>query len=395
MFLIIIFAIFLGDVGWWLWADRKLRGVPRAKLWRTIVGVWGGFMVGYLLFFIIFNSLARHAHAFLPVWAMAVVYVWHLLILPATILVMGGEQIAALAAWVARSRRPKSNPPHIEPSSDGISRRQLLATAVAMTPPLATFAATGIALQRVQRFRVRSIELALPQLPADLDGMTIAHVTDLHVGRFTRPSALPRIADAVNQLRADLVLFTGDLIDLTLADLPAGLDFLRKLDPRSGLFLCEGNHDLIEDPDGFEFGVRRAGVPLLLNESTIATVRNTQLQIMGLTWRRGDFGIAGDMSRLITERRPDLFQILLAHHPHAFDPAAAMGIPLTLSGHTHGGQLMLNERLGVGPIMFRYWSGAYRKNDSALVVSNGVGNWFPLRINAPAEIVHLTLRQAV
>jgi predicted MPP superfamily phosphohydrolase len=53
---------------------------------------------------------------------------------------------------------------------------------------------------------------------------------------------------------------------------------------------------------------------------------------------------------------------------------------------------MLNERLGVGPVMFRYWSGVYRKQDSALVVSNGVGNWFPLRINAPAEIVHLTLR---
>src|SRR2546421_5506017 len=101
------------------------------------------------------------------------------------------------------------------------------------------------------------------------------------------------------------------------------------------------------------------------------------------------------MQRVCALRNRDQFQILLAHHPHAFDPAAAAGIPLTLSGHTHGGQLMLNERLGAGPVMFRYWSGLYRKPDgNALFVSNGVGNWFPLRLHAPAEIVHLTLRSA-
>ena len=91
-------------------------------------------------------------------------------------------------------------------------------------------------------------------------------------------------------------------------------------------------------------------------------------------------------------RDPEAFTILLAHHPHAFDRAAAAGIPLTLSGHTHGGQLMLTRNIGAGPLLFKYWSGLYRKGPSALAVSNGVGNWFPLRINAPAEILHLTLR---
>ena len=87
-------------------------------------------------------------------------------------------------------------------------------------------------------------------------------------------------------------------------------------------------------------------------------------------------------------------QILLAHHPHAFDAAVKHGLPLTLSGHTHGGQLMVTPGLGVGPMMFRYWSGLYQKGAHSLVVSNGVGNWFPLRTCAPAEIVHLTLRRA-
>jgi predicted MPP superfamily phosphohydrolase len=273
-------------------------------------------------------------------------------------------------------------------------RQALFAAASVAVPPLLTGVGVTVGMRQLPHFRVRRIELALRSLPAELDGVTIAHVTDVHIGRFTRQHMLPAIADATNALKADLVLLTGDLIDLSLADLPAGIDFIRKLDPRSGLFMCEGNHDLIENPYAFESRVRQAGLPLLLDEAQELTLRGRTVQVLGATWGRGDSAHVGAVSRMLRLRRPDAFQILLAHHPHAFDPAAAVGIPLTLAGHTHGGQLMLNERLGAGPVMFRYWSGAYRHDDAALVVSNGVGNWFPLRINAPAEIVHITLRSA-
>ena len=76
------------------------------------------------------------------------------------------------------------------------------------------------------------------------------------------------------------------------------------------------------------------------------------------------------------------------------DPAATAGLPLTLAGHTHGGQLMLTDHIGAGPLRFRYWTGLYRKAAGQLFVCNGVGNWFPLRVNAPCEIVKLTLKQA-
>jgi predicted MPP superfamily phosphohydrolase len=101
--------------------------------------------------------------------------------------------------------------------------------------------------------------------------------------------------------------------------------------------------------------------------------------------------IAAAVRQLLNQRQPESFPILLAHHPHAFDAAAAASVPLTLSGHTHGGQLMLNEQCGFGPALFRYWSGLYSKGASKLIVSNGVGNWFPLRVRAPAELLHLTL----
>jgi predicted MPP superfamily phosphohydrolase len=96
---------------------------------------------------------------------------------------------------------------------------------------------------------------------------------------------------------------------------------------------------------------------------------------------------------VLKQRQSDAFPILLAHHPHAFDTAVEAGVPLTLSGHTHGGQLMLDSQRGLGPWMFRYWSGLDQRGGSQLVVSNGVGNWFPLRVDAPAEIIHLTLHR--
>ena len=103
---------------------------------------------------------------------------------------------------------------------------------------------------------------------------------------------------------------------------------------------------------------------------------------------------AMQMRGLTKHRQPDAFPILLAHHPHAFDAAVKADLPLTLAGHTHGGQMMLNRQYGTGPVLFRYWSGLYTRGRSRMIVSNGVGNVFPVRINAPAEIVHITLRCA-
>ena len=149
--------------------------------------------------------------------------------------------------------------------------------------------------------------------------------------------------------------------------------------------------------DGTHFvrEVKASGIPLLVDEALSLRVRGTDVQLLGLNWYRGDADIRAGLQRMLSRfRRRDEFPILLAHHPHAFDAAIAAGLPLTLSGHTHGGQIMLTDHIGAGPVLFRYWSGLYRRNGSSLVVSNGVGNWFPLRINAPAEIVHVTLERA-
>ena len=116
---------------------------------------------------------------------------------------------------------------------------------------------------QLNHFRVRRFVLPIRELPRDLDGMTIAHVSDMHVGRFTSGKVLRKLVDTVNELRADLVLVTGDLINDALADLDHGIELVRAMQGRFGLYMIEGNHDLIEDGAEFERRVRavRHSVP--------------------------------------------------------------------------------------------------------------------------------------
>jgi predicted MPP superfamily phosphohydrolase len=329
-------------------------------------------------------------------FAVTAVFIWHMIILPLLLLLAVALLPILSAAVVVRiaRRRHNSNSAPAD-TSGGLSRRQFLGVALTAAPPLLDLSLATIAMRQLDRFRVRRFILPIAGLPSDLHGLTIAQVSDMHVGRFTSGRVLLEMVRVVNEFRADLILLTGDLINDALADLDHGLELARSMEGRSGIYLIEGNHDLIENGAAFERRVRQSGIPFLLDESAIVTIRGAPVQLLGLSWTRArenrDAAIAASVRRLMSQRQPESFPILLAHHPHAFDAAAEASLPLTLSGHTHGGQLMLNEQCGFGPALFRYWSGLYSRGASRLIVSNGVGNWFPLRVRAPAELVHLTL----
>jgi predicted MPP superfamily phosphohydrolase len=402
-FLLIIPGMLLGDALLWWWSDRRLHALPRSTrvtvALRWFLSIFMSLQIaGYLY---VLGSRFVGIRASLNGALLAQVYVWHLLILPITLAVWIVCSIVRGLSALSRRRQAAAL---TDNSADlvGPSRREVLLASAVAIPPLIATTSTLAAMSRIDSFRIRRMDVPLANLPRALDGMTIAHVSDVHVGRFTHRRVLGAIAEATNRLRADLVLLTGDLIDFSLSDLPDAIEMVRRIDPRSGLFTIEGNHDLFEGRERFDRGVRSAGIPLLLNESATVTVRGFDVQLLGIRW--GDAGRGPTRHRgpnyeqhlsdtlPLMRRDREVFPILLAHHPHAFDSAADAGVPLILAGHTHGGQLMLTESLGAGPLMFKYWSGLYRRNNSALVVSNGVGNWFPLRINAPAEIVHITLR---
>lgn len=369
----------------WFLATR----LTRPGIWRAIILAFVAAQALGLLAFIVGRFAGLGMDRALGKLVTSGIFIWHFLGLTMVVVMW----LVGLPALL-RKRSPA------KPPTDGAwTRREFLSTAAAALPPIFTLGLTGVALTQLDDFRVRRLALPIPNLPPPLNGLTIAHVSDMHVGRFTSGRVLGQMVEAVNALRADLVLLTGDLINDALADLPTALATVRAMEGRFGLWSIEGNHDLIEDASEFRRRAKASPVPFLLDETATVAVRGVPVQLLGIRWTRArgqarDAAIGDAVRSLLLKRDPEAFPILLAHHPHAFDAAAEAGVPITLAGHTHGGQLMLNEALGFGPAMFRYWSGVYEKGASRLVVSNGVGNWFPLRTQAPAEIIHLTLRAA-
>ncbi len=376
--------------GLWLWRVRRalsgrcgVAGLLRQAL--TAVA---------LLMLAAFGWLLGHRAGFLPMetpaWLNGLLLLWSLLALPLLV-----APVLLLEAVPAVFRKAREAPPENNGGAGAeMSRRDWLRTAALSLPALGVGGAAAVGFPQCSRFRVSRLELPLTALPAELDGLRITHFSDTHVGRFTNGAILGRFVEEINRLDSELVLFTGDLIDFSMAYLPQALDMLAAVRARLGLFVVEGNHDLFDDAPGFRAALPARGLRLLQDGSEAVLFNGREVEIMGSTWAGRDEDHRARVDLLLAKARPGVFPIYLAHHPHAFDAAAGRGLPLTLAGHTHGGQLMLSPRVGCGPLMFRYWSGLYRKGNSALVVNNGAGNWFPLRSAAPAEIVQITLRRA-
>lgn len=401
---IVMVSVLCGHVAWWLVVSRLLRRSRFRARARAAHGAFMAFQLVALL--LVFVSRRAEWGVALPTWLFTLVYLWHLLVLPLlmpfAVLALVGAAARRIAA--RREQRAYRTPVLTRATPPpGVSRREFIAATAAVVPPLLNLSLAGIALAQLDHFRLRRFVIPVHGLAPVLDGVSIAHVSDMHVGRFTRSGVLEKLVGTVNELRADLVLLTGDLINGALHELPEAIATVRQFAAGSGVYMVEGNHDLFQGRAEFEGEVRASGIPLLVNEAANLAIAGEPVQLLGLRWggpgstnrraRTGDKEIGASMDELLKLRNPRAFPIVLAHHPHAFDFAAAAGIPLTLAGHTHGGQLMLTDEAGFGPMLYRYWSGMYKRGLNHLVVSNGVGNWYPLRTRAPAEILHLILRR--
>jgi predicted MPP superfamily phosphohydrolase len=416
IFSVVVILLVAGDLFFWWWGDRQLRPLRKAAVWRSLLAVLLGGVFLMLAWWVLFPRTLRGLGSGFWKPVSAWLYMWHLLVLPITLVAMlfgySVYWLGNLFKRLAGQAPVAAALPAVDPVVSGAgearlgsvtgpavvypTRRQVLKAAAVFAPQAMLGAALLESARQHGKFRVRRMDVWLPQLPVALDGVTIAHVSDTHVGRFVGPKELDAIVEATANLRPDLIAFTGDLIDFNLADLPPALAAMRQLQKVAPLAMCVGNHDLFEDPTKFRTRVRKAELNLIVDESMPLTLRGQRIDLMGLGWgtpqQPRTSAIDEHMQSVLAKGRADAFRILLAHHPHAFDPAAAAGIPLTLSGHTHGGQIMFTPNWGFGRA-YRYWSGLYEKGPAKLVVSNGVGNWFPLRIGAPAEIALLTLRQ--
>ncbi len=266
---------------------------------------------------------------------------------------------------------------------------------------------SGGRLARVnpRKLHITHRTIALPRLPRGLDGMTIAHLSDLHIGKLTTVEHLPLIVEATNALNADLIAVTGDVVDLSLSVMDELQSALLKLRAPLGVHVVPGNHDYLDDGPRLFESLSSAGLSVLINRSFTLEHHRNRVRIAGIDWASETAHLEA-MVRSTLSGAPmrdadvdgDEFRLLLAHHPHAFDAAAAMQVDLTLAGHTHGGQVVLKHpgkrsAVALGSLAFQYTRGIYHQGPSALHVTTGIGSWFPLRVRCPAEIALLTLRR--
>lgn len=324
---------------------------------------------------------------------------------------------------------------------------------------------------------LREVTVHVPSWPEAWEGLRIAHVSDFHLGELMPLDRALDLIDRVAKARPDMLACTGDVVDLEWHGSEPLLAAMGAVPARFGRYLVLGNHDHLDDPKALARAAAREGLRVLDGdvdelprepkprggrggraaiESRAALARSapsaaagagahgaeapaherTELRIGGIDWGRTKKELAARVTSL--KATPDL---LLAHNPKAFAAAVRLGVPLTLAGHTHGGQMSLPTRTilprpratpvvdatamvshelapthgdAIGAIdpglpgdpgsearprhaalarnrVRALRRGLYAQGQSRLFINVGAGSWFPARVNCPAEVVMLTV----
>jgi predicted MPP superfamily phosphohydrolase len=273
-----------------------------------------------------------------------------------------------------------------------VERRRFLARATAGGALLASGGVTGFGVWRAFHEPVVSeVAVRLPGLPRTLDGYTLVHLSDIHVGPVIQRRFMDELVARCDALRPDLVCITGDLVDGHVSSLAPAVSALTGLKARHGVYFVTGNHEYFWNAAAWTDALQRMGVHVLRNRHVRIGDAAASFDLVGVDdWaaRGGPQGY--DLDAALAGRDSERAAVLLAHQPSNWSVAAAAGMGLQLSGHTHGGQFF-PFTLAVSAV-WQHDAGHFQQADRHLYVSRGTGFWGPpLRVGAPPEIVKVTL----
>ena len=278
------------------------------------------------------------------------------------------------------------------------ARRRLIQTAgaAAVASPFAV-TVFGAIVERTN-FHVKEIELPVPNLHSDLDGMRIGQLSDLHVSPWLSVRDAGRTVDMLNELKPHLTVVTGDLISEIGDPLDPTIREIARLRADAGVIGCLGNHEhycMCEDHTTRESA--RYGIDFLRGRARQFRRGHGVLNVAGVdfqSFRYKDKYLVG-AEKLVA---PGAANLLLSHNPDVFPVAVRKGYDAVLAGHTHGGQVtveILNQTLNFARFATPYVAGLYRLDGRSCYVTAGIGTIaMPVRIGAPPEITLLTLRRA-
>jgi len=367
----------------WSWLQYCARSGRRAVTARVLLAVYYalfglGILAGFPQVAVPLGIKGRPAVA----WLGATAHLW---------------MYTSAAAWliytVLAFGRARFAPPPFNP----VRRRVLNAAGGALVASPLLAVGYGALIERTS-FRVREVDLPVPHLPRDLEGLRLVQLSDIHLSAFLSEQELARVIDAANQARPHVVLVTGDMISSQGDPLDACLRQLARLRADAGVLGCMGNHENYARAK--EYAARegaRLGIRFLRRQTQQLRFGSATLNIAGVDYEP----ISRQRTYLEGAERmvaPGAVNVLLSHNPDVIPVAAAKGYDVTLSGHTHGGQVtveILDQSLNPARFLTPFVYGLYRTGTRCAYVTRGIGTiGIPARIGAPPEIALLRLRRA-
>ena len=298
--------------------------------------------------------------------------------------------------WIERrkKRRQRKNiKNNIAPKSlekiDEHRRLFLKGTAAALPLVSLSFGTGGIA-SSFSETKVYIRKMAFENLPPQLNGLRIVHLTDSHLGIYKNVAHIEKILHSAREHNPDLILMTGDIAD-ELDLLPETLKLVSEFDAPYGVFAVPGNHEYYRGIERFKQAHVDSPVSLLIDTGQTVNINGFSLYIAGADDPRSMLGdyvttLNKSIAKSMEKAPSDSLKILLSHRPGALDKAAELGANLILSGHTHGGQIGAGNRSFFENFMpDRYLWGEYNIDKTRMYVSSGIGHWFPFRLGCQTE----------
>jgi len=248
------------------------------------------------------------------------------------------------------------------------------------------------AMDEASSLSLERVEIELKRLPKKLDGFKIIHLSDFHHSPFTNLDHIERAVKIANRLKPDMFILTGDYVSHEKKYIAPVAKVLGTLKSEFGTFACLGNHDHWTSPELVVRKFREAGINMLVNEGLRFEARGSSFWICGV-----DDHMVGkaDLTAALKGSFPDEMKLLLAHNPIILRQAARYGVDLTLSGHTHGGQVKVRDPEKRLLPSRKLTSGLHRRKESQIYITRGIGTVvLPIRYQCPPEISLLELRSA-
>ena len=400
MFIVVLSAV-LGLMQFYLW-KRLVKDTTRPGRTRWVLTA---VLIALTTLLVATLILPRVIGVTESAWFAWPGYLWFALVVYLFLTLLVLEPVRLVLRWRGK-RKPleASASATTEPvaedeptASPAVNRRVFLARAGAVAAGAASVSLVGVgAANALGPPDLLQVPVRLRRLDPAFNGFRIAVVSDIHLGPLSGRAHTERIVRMINETAPDLVAIVGDVVDGTVDELGPAAEPLRDLDSREGTFFVTGNHEyFVEDPLSWLRELERLGVQPLRNENTAIRRGAAAFDLAGVNDIAGESrSDAPDFDRALSGLDSSRPTVLLAHQPVQVEEAAARGVDLQLSGHTHGGQMWPFHY--IVRIAQPSLAGLSKVDNTQLYVSRGAGFWGPpVRVGAPPDITVLSLQGEV